>query len=406
MTSTATPGPARAGAIPPSAVHAIYRSVNAWQDRTGRRVARLDVGEPFFSPPVEAVEAIVDAVRSGRTGYTSAEGMLTLREALADKLTGQGQDTDADRVLVCTGAAQGLTALLTSLADPGEEILLPALHWPISLQQSLLAGLTPVCYGLGTDGAPDPEAVLAAASPRTRILLLNSPANPTGAVHDPALTATLLTLARERGWQVVSDEAYEDFVYAGAHVSAASLEADVPQAERVVSAVYSFSKSYAMTGYRLGYVALPDADRAATFRVVQEASILSSPTPVQHAGLAALGSGAAAAARGLVGANRASLAPLVGAGLLDRLPAGGWFAVLDLAAIGGGDADRFAADLLEAEAIALAPASGFALRPGPGGALSPDPTATSKLRLAFCGDPAVVARAAERVADFAGRWRP
>lgn len=397
--------PTRASAIPPSAVHAIYRSVNAWQERTGRPVARLDVGEPAFSPPAEAVEALVDAVRSGRSGYTSAEGMLALREALAAKLAGQGHETDPERVLVCAGAAQGLTALLTSLADPGDEILLPALHWPIHLQQSVLAGLRPVCYALDGDGAPDPDAVRAAASPRTRVLLLNSPANPTGAVHGRALVAELLALARERGWQVVSDEAYEDFAYAAPHVSAAALEAGLPPGERAVSSVYSFSKSYAMTGYRLGYVALPDADRAATFRVVQEASILSSPTPVQHAGLAALGSGSVAAARELIGANRAALAPLVDAGLLDRLPAGGWFAVVDLAAIGGGSAERFAADLLEEEAVALAPAHGFALRPGPEGALVSDPAAASRLRLAFCGDPAVVASAATRVAAFAGRWR-
>lgn len=396
----------RAAALPPSAVHAIYRSVNAWQARTGREAARLDVGEPAFSPPHEAVEALVDAVRTGRSGYTSAEGLAPLRVALADKLVAQGHDTDPDRVLVCAGAAQGLTSLLMSLADPGDEILLPALHWPIHLQQSMLAGLRPVCYPLDEHGLPDPAALRALGGPRSRVLLLNSPANPSGAVYDRDLIAALLAVAEERDWQVVSDEAYEHFAWDLPHISVAALEAGLAPAARRVSTAYSFSKSYAMTGYRLGYIALPDAERAATFRVVQEAAILSSPTPVQYAGLAALATGSAMANRDLVASARESLAPLVEAGLLDRLPAGGWFAMLDLAGAGGGDAERFAATLLEEEAVALAPARGFAMRPGPGGGLEADPAAFSRLRLAFCGDPAVVGAAATAIAEFARRWQP
>ncbi len=395
----------RAAMIPPSAVHAIYRSVNAWQARTGREAARLDVGEPAFAPPPEAVEALVDAVRSGRTGYTSAEGLTELRVALAAKLAGQGHDTGPDRVLVCTGAAQGLTSLLMSLADPGDEILLPALHWPIHLQQSMLAGLRPVCYPLDGHGLPDPAVLRTLGGPRARVLLLNSPANPSGAVYDRELIAALLEVARERDWQVVSDEAYEHFAYDVPHTCVAELEADLPPGDRRVSTVYSFSKSYAMTGYRLGYIALPDDERATTFRVVQEAAILSSPTPVQYAGLAALATDAAQANRARVASSRQALAPLVDAGLLNRLPAGGWFAMLDLAGVGGGDAERFAAALLEEEAVALAPARGFALHPGPDGGLEADPGTASRLRLAFCGDPAVVGAAATRVAEFAKRWR-
>lgn len=405
----------RAAAIPPSPVHAIYREVNEWQRRTGRTAARLDVGEPHLPPPPAAIEALGAAVRAGHTGYTSAEGLLELRAALVDKLRRvDGHDTDVDRVYVCAGAAQGLTALVTALADPGDEILLPAWHWPIHFQQSVLAGVRPVCYPVGPDLCPDPEVLRSLATDRTRVLLINTPNNPTGATYDEHLLAKLLDLARERDWQVISDEAYEDFVYEGSHVSTASLEAGLPPEERRVSSVYTFSKNHSMTGFRLGYTVTPDAARGRVYQVVQEASILSSPTPVQYAGLAAL-SETASLERHFesVRRSRDALAPLVDAGLVPRLPDGGWFCLLDLAAATGEPipARRFAADLLDAHAVAVAPAEGFALRAerardGGIGHIGSDPGAASTVRVAFCGAPHVVGEASERIAEFARDYEP
>ncbi len=401
----------RAASLPPSSVHAVFRSVNAWERRTGRVAVRLDVGEPHFPPPTAAVEALARAARAGNTGYTSAEGMDTLREALAAKLVERnGHDTGADRVYVCAGAAQGLTSLIRTLADPGDEILLPALHWPIHLQQSLLTGMRPVTYPLDARFRPDLDALRRLGSDRTRILLVNSPSNPTGAVYDRELLRELWELAERRNWQVISDEAYEDFVFEGTHVSLAALERDVPLPERRVSTVFSFSKTYAMTGYRLGYVVTPDTARGETFQVVQEASILSSPTPVQHAGLAALQSGGEEVHNNVASVREAreGLRVLDREGLLATVPAGGWFALLDVSRLAT-DADTFAAALLDEHAIAVAPAHGFALRPtvhtdGSLGGMVPDPSAANCLRLAFCGRPATVHDAAERVASFARSW--
>ncbi|WP_024873939.1 pyridoxal phosphate-dependent aminotransferase [Saccharomonospora piscinae] len=409
MTTEALPTP-RAASLPPSSVHAVFRSVNAWERRTGRKAARLDVGEPHFPPPGAAVEALAKAARDGHTGYTSAEGMSTLREALAAKLVeNNAHDTGADRVYICAGAAQGLTALIQSLADPGDEILLPAFHWPIHLQQSLLTGMRPVSYPLDDQFRPDLDALRRLGGERTRILLVNSPSNPTGAVYDRQLLRELWELAEQRNWQIISDEAYEDFVFEGAHVSLGSLERDVPPAKRRVSTVFSFSKTYGMTGYRLGYVVTPDVARGATFQVVQEASILSSPTPVQHAGLAALESTAEVRSnRESVRAAREGLRALDREGLLAAFPAGGWFALLDISSLAS-DAETFAAAVLDEHAIALAPAHGFALRPtvrtdGSLGPMASDPRAAGHLRLAFCGQPATVHDAAKKVASFARTW--
>lgn len=396
----------RAEGIPPSCVHQVYRAVNDWEKRTGRDAIRLDVGEPHFAPPQAAVEALAAAARDGRTGYTSAEGMTPLREALAAKLQARNlHSTNPGLVFVTPGASQGLGALMQSIANAGDEIVLPALHWPIHMQQSLLVGLRPVCYPLDEHFQPEVAAIERLATPRTRILLVNSPANPTGAVYDADRLAALLDLARRKDWQVISDEAYEDFVFDGVHVSMAALERGTPPERRRVFTAFSFSKSFAMTGYRLGYVVTPNRRAAETLQVVQEASILSSPTPVQYAGLAALES-----AQDIkkntesVRLARNSLGPLADLGLLIKQPQGGWFALLDIGRTGM-SAEDFAAALLEQQAVALAPGRGFALRPelaSDGRILSigVDPSATHYLRLAFCGAPDVVRDGVSRIAEW------
>lgn len=407
MTATVPARTTHAQSIPPSCVHEVYRSVNDWMARTGRDVVRLDIGEPHFAPPLAVIEALAAACRDGRTSYTPAEGLPALRERLAEKLTvHNGHDTSPGLVLVTPGASQGLSALMQSVTDPGDEILLPGFHWPIHLQQSLLAGLRPRFYPLDAEHRPDLDALSSMGSDRTRVLLVNTPSNPTGCVYDTEMLERLLELARRNDWLVISDEAYEDFVYSGQHVSMATLERDVPPAERRVFTVYSYSKSFAMTGYRLGYVATPNAHFAHTLQVVQEASILSSPTPVQWAGLAALDAMSELPGnRERVRSARDALAPLGDLGLMPGVPAGGWFALVDVGPLGV-TADEFASALLERDAVSVAPARGFALRPiqHPNGTVArvdADPATEHLLRVAFCGDPSEVRGAAGKIAAFA-----
>ncbi|MCK2216167.1 pyridoxal phosphate-dependent aminotransferase [Actinomadura sp. ATCC 31491] len=396
-----------ASTIPLSWLHEIFYAAAEEERGPGGQVAKLHVGEPYFDPPPEVADALVAAVRRGETGYTPVDGLLELRELIVAKLrAANGIDAAPSRVFVTPGSCQGLASLLKAIAEPGAEILLPELHWPVHLQQALLAGLRPVFYPLGPGYRPDPEAVLAAAGPATRVLLLNSPANPSGVVMDAAAVGRLLHAARSRGWRVVSDEAYEHFVFDGEHVSPASLERGLPEAERIVHSTFSFSKSMAMTGYRLGYVVTADERTASTLRVVQEASIIGPSTPVQHAGIAAMRCLPAADAHGeLVRRNRDAVLPgLVAAGLLPGLPSGGWYAMLDIAR-SGLDAETFAARLLRERRVAVVPGTGFALQPGLDGAgavrsIEPAPWSHRLVRIAFCVAPEVLREGVARLLDF------
>ncbi|MFI6481042.1 pyridoxal phosphate-dependent aminotransferase [Nonomuraea sp. NPDC050663] len=396
-----------AGSIPSSCLLRIFRAAEA-SAAGGAEVIKLHVGDPYFDPSGVVSGAFIDAVRRGDTKYTGVEGLPALREALVDKLrTDNGIDSAVSRLLISPGSCQGLAALLQSLAEPGAEILLPELHWPVHLQQSLLAGFRPVLYPLGPGFRPDPERIEAAATSNTRVLLINSPANPTGVVLTPEEITALLALARRRGWQVISDEAYEHFCYEREHVSVASFERDLPVGERIVHSVFTFSKSFAMTGYRLGYVALADERAADVMKVVQEANIIGTSTPVQHAGIAAVAgrSGAAAANRKLVQRNRdVALPPLIRAGLLRELPAGGWYAMVDVAR-SGLDAEEFALRLLERKGVAVVPGNGFALRPDVderGRIRSHDyaPWSRHLIRVAFCVDPAWLESGVLKLIEF------
>lgn len=401
-----------AGSIPPSCLHEVFRTAEARERTTGRPVTKLHVGEPYFPPPPAAVEALVAAVRDGRTAYTSAEGMPALREALATKVVEHnGHRTAPDRIFVTPGSCQGLAALFQSLAHPGDELLLPDLHWPIHLQQCLLAGFRPVFYPLDDRYRPDLDRLAELASPRTRAVLVNTPANPTGAVPDADQQKAILELAHHHGWQVVSDEAYEHFSYDGGHLSLGSLERDVPERDRRVHTTFSFSKSYAMTGYRLGYVVTPNQAAAAALRVVQEASIVGPSTPVQYAGIAALEDPTTGHVNGeLVRANRDRTLPALRAeGLLACLPAGGWYAMLDVRRTGL-RATEFAARLLATRHVSVAPGGGFALRPelDPAGrvrSVAASADADRLVRLAFCGDPDQLDIGVRGLVDFAASLR-
>jgi aspartate aminotransferase len=401
--------PPIATAIPSSSLHAIFRAADARALATGLPVTRLHVGEPYFTSPPEVAEAIAEAQRAGRTTYTDVEGLPDLRRALTAKLKREnGIDASISRIFVTPGSCQGLQALLLSLAEPGTEILLPELHWPIHVQQSLLAGLRPVFYSLDDRYFPDLESIAERSGPNSRILLVNSPANPTGAVLDADRIEGLLTLARDRGWHVISDEAYEHFVYEGDHLSLAASERQLPVEKRIVHSVFTFSKSLAMTGYRLGYVVPATDEAAAGMRVVQEAGIIAPPTPVQYGGIAALQMpDAAQSNRKLVQQNRDTVLPaLRDAGLIRELPSGGWYAMVDISSTGLG-AEAFSAQLLAERSVAVVPGSGFGLRPqlddrGALVAMDTDPHADNLVRIAFCVDPEVLKSGVDALLAFVG----
>lgn len=238
------------------------------REAVGERVLHLERGEPDFETPAHIVEALAKAARDGHTHYPDQRGEPSLREALVQKLAREnGMLVHADDIVVVGGGTHGLFLALQALLSPGDELLVLSPHWMAIPKLVGFAGgarmrTLPAYLDLqsGAWGAAEFAAALRAAiGPDTRAVYLNSPNNPTGVVLERAHLEALAAVAIERDLVVLSDEAYEHLLYDGAtHVSIGSLPG---MAERTVS-VYTFSKSYAMTGWRLGYVVSPPALRA------------------------------------------------------------------------------------------------------------------------------------------------
>ncbi len=227
------------------------------QQAHGKKVYRLESGDPSFSIPDHVRDAISRALGDGHTHYTAGAGIKPLREAIARKLieTNHIPVKDPNHVLVTNGAMHGLYVAFRALLDPGDEAIMPDPTWTETADNVMLAGGRVVRVPLNpADGYRyAADAIETAITPRTRIIVINSPHNPTGLVVDgPALTA-IVRVAEKHGLWIVSDEAYEHVLYDGAtHISAHSLGYD-----KVLS-IFSMSKSYAMSGLRLGYLACND----------------------------------------------------------------------------------------------------------------------------------------------------
>ncbi len=238
------------------------------REQAGQRVFHLERGEPDFDTPGHIVEALAAAARAGETHYPDQRGTLALRQALVGKLAREnGIHCDPDDVVMTNGGTHGLFLVFQALLGTGEEVLVLSPHWMaipklVGFAHGARYRTLPSYLDLH-QGSLDPagfEARLrAAVRPETRGIYLNTPNNPTGAVLDHAQLGAIAEVAIERDLWVVSDEAYEHLLFDGArHVSIASLPG---MAERTLS-VFTLSKSYAMTGWRLGYVVSPPALRA------------------------------------------------------------------------------------------------------------------------------------------------
>ncbi len=253
-------------------------------EREGARVVHLEVGEPDFPPPPAAVEACVRALRAGETRYTDSRGLVELREAVAqDHRRRFGTSVAPERVLVTSGTSAAMLLVFALLVEPGDEVIVGTPHYPCYPNFVRTCGGTAVLVPTRPEEGYrlDPDAVRRALSPRTRAIVVSSPANPTGAIQS---AETLRTLA-ELGPPLVSDEIYDGLVYDGARVTSAL---ELSDAAFVLD---GFSKRYAMTGFRLGWVIAPDS-ASRLLHVLQQNLFISANRFVQHAGLAALRDGA------------------------------------------------------------------------------------------------------------------
>ena len=347
-------------------------------------VLHLEIGEPDFPTPSHIVDAVVRALASGDVKYTLSRGTPELRALLAEKLRERNRiDVPPEAIVVTSGGTPAVYGALAALLDPGDGVLLPDPGWPSAEMAATLLGARPLHYRLTPESGYQPDLEqLEALAPQARLLVLNTPSNPTGAVFGRELLERLLELAQRYDLTVLSDEVYEEIVFDADHVSIGSLG----DPDRVVS-VFSFSKSYAMTGWRVGYVVAP-LEVAEAIVKVQEAIVACPSWPGQKAAEAALTGpqDAVAAMRAAYRTRRdVAVAALEREGLLLAVPQGAFYVMVDVSALSD-DTYAIARTLLHGQRVAVAPGESFG--PNGGGAV----------RLSLASSEEVVAEAIERIA--------
>ena len=269
-------------------------------ERAGRSVIHLELGAPDVDAPPHAVEAAIRALREGDARYVAPAGLVELREAIAADVRTRGVVADADQVLVTPSAKTAVFYALLATIEPGDEVLVPDPGFPIYPSMTRFAGGVPVSYALDADNAPDVDDIEARITPRTRVLALNSPNNPTGGALGADALARLAGLAERHGLAVVTDDIYSRLVFEGER---APTVAAFDGARDRTLLVDGFSKTYAMTGYRLGYLVAPRpwVERLTTLAINGHTCVAPF---IQRAGVAAL-TGPQDAVRAQVEAYRA-----------------------------------------------------------------------------------------------------
>lgn len=328
----------------------------------GRDVINMSVGEPDFPAPRAAQDAACAKVRSGDVRYTPAAGTRALRKAIAEHISAvRGVTYAFDEVCVCHSTKHALSGAVLALIDPGDEVLLLLPAWVSYVEIVRIAGGVPIDVPSREDCGPDFDAIERALTPRTKCVLLNSPSNPTGYVWTAAEVRRLAELCERRGLWLLSDEIYQRLVYEGEpFASPVSL---VPTMRQRTVILDGASKSYAMTGYRIGFAAGPREVIGAIERL--HSHLVGAPNAVsQDAYLAALVHGeppeVAAMAAEFDARRRVLVAELRSMGLSTPWPRGAFYAFPDVRAYLDERGTRgFCEDLLERNNLALVPGTAF-----------------------------------------------
>src|SRR5438132_2396876 len=344
----------RAAEIEPFEVMDVLARAHALE-AAGRRVVHMEIGEPDFTAPAPVVEAGVQALRDGLTAYTATLGLPKLREAIAAHYASKfSTQVEPARIAVTSGASGGLLCLAALYVDPGDEILVPDpgypgyRHFVRAFEGTALA----LRVSAKEDFQPTLEMVRSAWGPRTKGLLLGSPSNPTGTLIDPPVLRQIASFIEERKGILLVDEIYQGLVYGAEPQTALGLPGDV-----VI--INSFSKYFCMTGWRLGWVVLPESS-VRGFEKLAQHLFISAPAAAQHAALAAFSAESLKILeerRGEFARRRDFLVPeLKKAGLaIPAEPHGAFYVYPNC----GRDSRAFARNLLESEAVAATPGVDF-----------------------------------------------
>jgi aminotransferase len=366
MTTTATPGTPtgraaadfiadRIQAVPPSGIRRFFDIAATMDD-----VISLGIGEPDFVTPPPIVQAGIDSLRHGETHYTSNSGILELRRLLAgqlERLYGVSYNPETE-LLITVGVSEALLLALMAILNPGDEVIVPEPCFVAYQPTVIFGGGVPVA--VPTRVEDDFQVTVAdlerARTPRSKAVLLGYPNNPTGAVLERARLEEIARWAAQHDLLVISDEIYDRLVYGVPHTCFASL----PGAWDRTLLLGGFSKSYAMTGWRIGYVAAPP-DLLAAMRKIHQYIIMSAPTTAQEAAIEALKSGEPYVEEMRAEYDRRRRTIVAGfnsLGLTCFEPRGAFYAFPSVAVTGLTDAE-FSERLLMEEHVAMVPGSAF-----------------------------------------------
>jgi aspartate/methionine/tyrosine aminotransferase len=357
-------------------------------EAAGRRVVHMEIGEPDFTAPEPVVEAAVRALRDGRSAYTPTLGLGKLRETISGFYSEKFQaKADPERIVITSGASGGLLLVLALYVDPGDEVLVPDPGYPgyRHMVRAFEGRARALKVTSATAFQPTLEMVKAAWGKHTRGLLLGSPANPTGTVIERSELQEISRYIADRGGVLIVDEIYQGLVYGERPTTALGLPGEV-------AIVNSFSKYFCMTGWRLGWVVLPQ-ERVRELEKLAQHLFICAPTVAQHAGVACFSPESISVfekRRLEFQKRRDFLLPALGrAGLsVPATPTGAFYIYANVA----GNGRRFALELLEKEGVATTPGIDF----GANG--------TSRfVRFAYTRSLADLEDAAARLARFAAR---
>ena len=320
---------------------------------------RLDVGQPNFRTPDHIGAAGKRAIDEGMTYYTHTQGLLTLREKLAAKLARvNGIHVTPDRIACTPGGVGAVAAVFASVLENGDEVLLPDPGWPnfrMMLSWTDAKGVFYPCRP-GDGFQPDLDALARLITSHTKLIVVNSPNNPTGAIYPRKTIEKLVELAQRHNLWMISDECYDQIVLDGAWTSPASLAPDDPR----IASVFTFSKTYSMTGWRLGYVA-GSTELIDTVTKVLESNSSCPSTISQVAAEGAL-DGPQDCVTDMVTAYRRRRDLVIDllreAGLFIAAPAGAFYIMADISP-SGLDSRAFAFELLRKKGVSVAPGSAF-----------------------------------------------